>query len=251
MIVVGGVALASDPGPSSGGGGPVSAADIADSTVAGRAVLTGTAAEGRAALDVYSVAEVERIVGALIGGGLMLRPAVQTVIEAMSLATSPLAGDGSPMVYVAGVLTAGVALDLTVETGLTVGDSIAWRFTTSDQEYAGVYTVTDVGAAPAGDDPGHAPVFTRRADFSTSEQFALGVGVLTADGALYRVNVPGGFTLDVDAIKLDLTRALIEPPGDGDGAMLVAAYGAWARLAPGTDGQVLTMVSGAPAWVTP
>jgi hypothetical protein len=34
-----------------------------------------------------------------------------------------------------------------------------------------------------------------------------------------------------------------------DGAMLLFAGGAWSILAPGTDGQVLTMVDGLPVWV--
>lgn len=36
-----------------------------------------------------------------------------------------------------------------------------------------------------------------------------------------------------------------------NGSMLILAAGVWTMLPPGEDGDVLTMVSGAPAWVTP
>lgn len=51
--------------------------------------------------------------------------------------------------------------------------------------------------------------------------------------------------------ELTLTQVLDFVGSAADGDMLIRTGGSWTRLAAGTDGDVLMMVSGAPAWVTP
>lgn len=192
---------------------PLLMALISDASATGRALLAaGTKAAARDELDVYSIDETNALArdaeafaaslaASLAGASLTLRDQdVATVIEATSLTDGPLAAPGLPMTYVAGVLTAGVAMDL-AGAGLPLGTSVAWRFGSSDRERTGIYTVTDEGA----DDPGgHAPTFDRRADFNASGDFATGDAVRVADsGVLLRVAVPDPFTLDADPIKLD------------------------------------------------
>lgn len=50
---------------------------------------------------------------------------------------------------------------------------------------------------------------------------------------------------------LTLTEILDMVGSAADGDILIRSGGAWTRLAKGTDGDVLTLVSGLPAWVTP
>ena len=185
------------------------------------------------------------LVGALAGRSLTMRDPVDVVLDLPSLddGGNPLA----VMVYdpIAKTLTAGVNLD-TTGFGLAVGMSVLLRFLSNNLPASGIYTVTDTGSAstPA--------VFTRRADFDASGDFATGLAVLdNEEGGLYRLAVPDGFALDTGDVVFTRLRAVLLPDGATAGAVMVYAGGAWTPLAPGSDGHVLTMVAGAPAWAAP
>jgi len=59
--------------------------------------------------------------------------------------------------------------------------------------------------------------------------------------------LPKGAYADV-AARL---AALIDVANPTNGDLIIRSGGAWIRLPKGTDGDILTMVGGLPAWVTP
>lgn len=187
------------------------------------------------------------LVAALSGRSLTMRDPVALVLSVTGLDAGPLA----TMVYdpIAKTLTAGSNMDVT-GFGLSLGTSILFRFQSTSLSTTGVYTVTDTGA----DDPGGRPaVLTRRADFDTSLDFATGLALLDQEeGSLYQLTVPGGFSLDTSDVVFTKVRAILLEEGTVAGSMLVfGSGGAWTVLPPGTDGQVIKIVAGAPAWATP
>jgi len=186
------------------------------------------------------------LVGGLAGRSLTMRAPVSLVLSVDGLDAGPLA----TMTYdpIAKTLTAGSNMDVT-GFGLSLGTSILFRFQLTSLSTTGVYIVTDTGA----DDPGGRPaVFTRRADFDASGDFTTGLAVLDLEeGGLYRLTVPGGFTLDTHDVVWTKVQAVLAPEEATNGAMLVRAGGEWQWLAPGADGDVVKMVAGAPAWAAP
>jgi len=110
--------------------------------------------------------------------------------------------------------------------GLTLGASLLFRFQSS-KSTTGVYTVTDTGA----DDPGGRPaVFTRRADFDASGDFSTGLAVLDQEeGKLYRLAVPGGFSLDSGDVVFTPVQAILLPEGVPAGTAVLSDGGGGTR----------------------
>ena len=185
-----------------GASGSVTAADITDATATGRSVLTAAdAAAGRTALGAETAGAAETLVGVVAGvdGALSLRsPAAVTAISATSLASVGPGGAFGTMTYAAGVLTAGEDIDLAGALGVSLGDTLLFRFTSSNRESSGVYTITDLGA----DDPGgHPPEFTRRSDFAASGDFTNGAGLYAGSTPYALIGIGEGFTLDTDPVE--------------------------------------------------
>ena len=162
-----------------------------------------TSAVDTAAVD----ARVAAILGAALGVSLTMREACVVALTNASLASNVFEGD--PIVYSAGTLTMPVNGDINelAEAEWEVGDRFLWRFTDSDGERGGVYTLTDLG------DAGSPAVWTRAADFDESGDFTAGAAVLARDvesGAvgLFRLDVGGGFALDRLRLTFELTDQL-------------------------------------------